>query len=450
MQVDAAGTATMIDLTGLEQGQNLRIGTIQLDAQVGSNLTLVISSSTNVLRKTGTSTIDAFTPPAGSTTGKFFFIKHTAGGGTTTTINHDAGSNGIICPGSAPFVIGAGGGGLDLHQALIMWNSDVSRWTLFPRGHTRSENIGWEGTYVFGKDTFFVGTQHNSGSTRNAATVTNLTDTFTAGTMHNSGTFRGVRGELSQNLGVQGTTNLVGRLFVSGTQVNGVDSFQTGTAHMSGALIVNNANGITGSMTRTPNGSSYIVPGSGITVTSGSGANGQITISSPLAASSEQLVQCILANTASSNSSTQLSFGQYNIPANSLVPSSTFRCTGYAIHTHAGGLTTPDLNVDFYYGGNLVESLFIDLPTTNQTTAIKVEGLFTCRTIGGSGTGMFAMMVSAPGANTLINAITGSTSTSTDTINTTTNSFLEMKIRMTTTGASNTLTVTHGFTEKLF
>ena len=235
MQIDAGGTATMVDLTGLEQGENIRFETIQIDSQTGSNLTLHLSSSTNVLRKTGTSTIDRISPASGSINGKFFFIKHTSGGGGTTTINHNAGTDGILCPGSMPFVIGAGAGGLEVYQALFIWNNDAKMWSLFPRGHGRSENITWDGIHTFDIDTFFVGTQHNSGSVRNGETVTNLSDTFTAGTLHNSGTFRGVKAEYSQNVGIAGSTN-VQRLFVSGTQTSGADSFQTGTQHNSGSV----------------------------------------------------------------------------------------------------------------------------------------------------------------------------------------------------------------------
>jgi hypothetical protein len=88
-----------------------------------------------------------------------------------------------------------------------------------------------------------------SGS-RFTGTLSAASDFFAAGTLHNSGTFVGTKGELSQNLGVQGSTVLASTLRVSGSATFAGDTFTSATQHVSGAMqlaqISNAGNGPSG------------------------------------------------------------------------------------------------------------------------------------------------------------------------------------------------------------
>lgn len=154
----------------------------------------------------------------------------------------------------------------------------------------------------------------------------------------------------------------------------------------------------------------------------------------------------ITANSAATAATTNLTCCSFTIPANSSRIGTTYRFTGWWVFAHTAA-ATPTLTAELLVNGAVVSACIITPTATALTHTGKLEAILTVRTIGASGTMMIQMQnvssVWAVGSNG------GSNDTATDAIDTTVNRTAELRIRMTTAVASNTLTVTNGYVERL-
>lgn len=157
-------------------------------------------------------------------------------------------------------------------------------------------------------------------------------------------------------------------------------------------------------------------------------------------------VTSITANAAATNATTNLSFGTFTIPANTLQVGSVWVFTGYFTFLHTAA-ATPTLTLELLVNGVVVDSAVMTPQSTAATYAGTAHGYITCRTTGASGT--IQANCRLDGNAVLGTGNDGSTSTATDTVDTTVSRSVEMRIRMTTAVASNTLTVLHGYIQRV-
>lgn len=162
----------------------------------------------------------------------------------------------------------------------------------------------------------------------------------------------------------------------------------------------------------------------------------------------ESGVFALTSNAAATNATTNLSVCSSTIPANSLRVGSVYRMRGYFVFVHTAA-STPTITIEVLINAAVVETLIVTPIATAATYRGRIEALMTCRTTGSGGTVMVTIeSISTAGSNAS-NQMAGTTGTATDAINTTVSRSLELRMRMTTAVASNTLTVIQGLMEKV-
>jgi hypothetical protein len=128
-QIDA-GTGVPVDLTGLEQGENIRMGSSQTVSTGGSAVDVVLADDTNILTSNVTQTIRSI---SGGSSGRILWFRHVGGGGTLTTFEHEAAAatagDRIRLPLTAPsFTFGNDSVGPE--WGCLKYNSSAGRWCL--------------------------------------------------------------------------------------------------------------------------------------------------------------------------------------------------------------------------------------------------------------------------------------------------------------------------------
>jgi hypothetical protein len=159
-------------------------------------------------------------------------------------------------------------------------------------------------------------------------------------------------------------------------------------------------------------------------------------------------LQAITANVVTTNSTANLSGGSFTIPANTLRVGSLYRVTLWFLYDHSAA-ATPTLTTELLVGGAVVESAVMVPVSVAFNWNGKVEAIFCCRTIGAAGTQKSDLIFTSSSASDYQNALSGSRNTATTAIDTTAAQTLQLRIRMTTAVAANTLTVLQGYTERL-
>lgn len=126
-----------------------------------------------------------------------------------------------------------------------------------------------------------------------------------------------------------------------------------------------------------------------------------------------------------------------------------WKLTGLGTFLHTAA-TTPTLTLELAVAGVAVVAAVATPVAVAGTFSFKVEAYFTVRAIGVSGSIMGAIQLQSQGL-TLSNAAGGAnlTDTTADTIDLTSNKVVSLRVRMTTAVASNTLTVSQGWPERL-
>lgn len=160
-------------------------------------------------------------------------------------------------------------------------------------------------------------------------------------------------------------------------------------------------------------------------------------------------VTAVTANAAATNATTNLSFGTFTVPANTFQVGSVWEFYGYAVFLHTAA-ATPTLTLEILVNGSVVDSAVMTPLSTAGTWAVEAYGILTIRTTGAGGTLQAnCRMSSGISLSTGTASNSGSNSTATDAVDTTQSRSIEMRIRMTTAVASNTLTVTQGYVRKV-
>lgn len=159
-------------------------------------------------------------------------------------------------------------------------------------------------------------------------------------------------------------------------------------------------------------------------------------------------VQAITANTAATNATTNLSGGSFAIPAGSSRVGTLYRNTLAFLYTHTAA-TTPTLTAELLIAGAVAQTVVFTPLAFAATFYGEVVAITTIRSLGAGGTCMVSAQFKCGIANSLGDALAGAGTVATTAIDTTASQTIELRIRMTTAVASNTLTVIQGFTERL-
>lgn len=155
------------------------------------------------------------------------------------------------------------------------------------------------------------------------------------------------------------------------------------------------------------------------------------------------------ANSAASDATTNLSCCTFTHSAGTLRVGSTFLYTGWYVFTHAAA-NVPTLTAELLINGAVVSACILTPQTLAATFTGIVQAIFTVRSIGAAGTVMIQMLNWGPAQVQASTVSGGSNDTATDAIDTTVNRSSELRIRMTTNPAgADTLTVTHGYVQRL-
>jgi hypothetical protein len=160
---------------------------------------------------------------------------------------------------------------------------------------------------------------------------------------------------------------------------------------------------------------------------------------------------CVSVNTTTPSASaatTNLSCGgSFNVPADSARVGTLYRLHGQYVYAHAAA-TTPTLTFEVLIAGGVVESVVL----TPVAVATTYTGWFTAliryQGIGAGGSAMVTWTQNND-YESGVDQLTSSPNTILDSVNTTAIHAIELRVRMTTGVASNTLTVTQGFIERL-
>ncbi len=157
----------------------------------------------------------------------------------------------------------------------------------------------------------------------------------------------------------------------------------------------------------------------------------------------------LLANQAATNATTNLVGATWNAPANAMKVGQVWRGTLWFTFLHTAA-ATPLLTAELAVGGATVLQQSITPVSTAGTFHGKLECVFTVRSSGAAGSVMAAMALRAQGLM-LANAGANPSvvDTTADAVDTTIARLIELRMRMQTAVASNTLTISQGYFERV-
>ena len=157
----------------------------------------------------------------------------------------------------------------------------------------------------------------------------------------------------------------------------------------------------------------------------------------------------LLTNQAAAAATTNLVGATLNAPANFLKAGQVwaFRAPFTYLHTAAA---TPTLTLELAVAGTAIVAAVATPVATAATFHGILEGFMTVRAVGVSGSVMGAVFIRSHGL-TLAGAAADvvQVDTTADAIDTTVARLIELRARMTTAVASNTLTISQGWCERL-
>lgn len=161
-----------------------------------------------------------------------------------------------------------------------------------------------------------------------------------------------------------------------------------------------------------------------------------------------EIVSVNTANAAVTNATTNLSCSSYTIPANLPDIGSLYRFNGYFTYNHAAA-ATPTLTAELVAGGAVIASTVMTPISAAINRAGTLVAHLTFQSVGAAGAAMGSVIFMTGAGNTLADGLAGDVATTTDAVATTGALAVELRIRMTTAVAANTLTVVQGFVERL-
>ena len=156
----------------------------------------------------------------------------------------------------------------------------------------------------------------------------------------------------------------------------------------------------------------------------------------------------LVANVSASGALTNLVCAAFTAGP-TLTVGQVYKFTGLFKYLHTAA-ATPTLTLELSVEGTAIVAAVATPVSTATTFSGKVEAYMTVRAVGASGSVMGAVQLEATGL-TLANAEGGTTlvDTTPDTIDLTTTKLFELRARMTTAVASNTLTFSQGWVERV-
>lgn len=157
----------------------------------------------------------------------------------------------------------------------------------------------------------------------------------------------------------------------------------------------------------------------------------------------------LVANQAATNATTNLVGASLSAPANFFRVGQVWRATAWWTYLHTAA-ATPTLTCELAVAGSAVLALVVTPVATAATYHGKTEAVFTVRSLGAAGSLCGALRCYSRGLS-IANADGGhaQVDTSTDALDTTIARLLELRMRMTTAVASNTLTLSQGYFERV-
>jgi hypothetical protein len=161
---------------------------------------------------------------------------------------------------------------------------------------------------------------------------------------------------------------------------------------------------------------------------------------------------CVSVNTTTptaTNAATNLSCGgSFTVPADTWRAGTLYRFTGYGVFVHTAA-ATPTITIELLINGAVVTGTVLTPIATAATYTLDIVGYIRCQTVGAGGTVVVAVSTNNTLTAVIAEQVGGTTGTGTTAIDTTVDRTIEMRCRMTTAVASNTLTVVQGFVERL-
>lgn len=153
----------------------------------------------------------------------------------------------------------------------------------------------------------------------------------------------------------------------------------------------------------------------------------------------------LLVNQTATNATTNLVGATYNAPAGALQIGHVYKALslGQFVHTAAA---TPTITVEVAVAGVALRTFVVTPPSVAATFQLAIEAWFTVRTLGASGTiivGGRALFLPPSGVQAPFGA--ADLATGPAIVNTTIARLFELRARMTTAVASNTLTLAQGY-----
>lgn len=152
----------------------------------------------------------------------------------------------------------------------------------------------------------------------------------------------------------------------------------------------------------------------------------------------------ITANATATAATTNLVVCSDTIPAGSAVVQEVFTLEGWYRFVHTAA-STPTLALELLINGAVICSCTVTPPSTANTYTGKVQAAFTVRAIGPAGSVSAAVMLDGS-ATTAAHQFGGSNvDDAVDAVNFDLDRSVQLRMRMSTVVASNTLTVTQGY-----
>lgn len=163
------------------------------------------------------------------------------------------------------------------------------------------------------------------------------------------------------------------------------------------------------------------------------------------------VVHVLSASSGVTNSTSNVSFGVYTIPANDPIAEDVYRCTGHCTwdRTPALAAVGPSLICELLLGGSVVATSTmvngLSGDDGNARIGFNITGYLTFKTVGASGTvdAYIGSYHNYGFGKSEISTVADDAADSTGTLD------LEMRVRLSNTAATNTLTARQGFYELL-
>jgi hypothetical protein len=431
----AVGSAAPTPLTGAQVGEIVVFDTNEtINAGIGLVSNLVIGAATNTIRFSNggnQAIVQSIVAPARP--GGLYFATMSTGGGDEVVfldeVTTETAANRIRTPGGVPYRLANGS-----HMMFAYLNiGTIDRWVILGPPSALYQRVDQSVSGSGPHDLTL-----NPGVNRVTFTGTNVVvNSVTGGT--DTGrliqvyfTGSGVHSVINQGLGVGNEANI----------------FNPGeaTAYYGprGGFMLQ-ANGTAGWRAHCLSGEQL----GGSTGTAGQVLTSAGSSAPPTWANTTGVVLALVDTAPSLTASfSNLSCGSYLIPGNTAQLGTTYRLTSIIQFTHTAA-ATPTITVELVIAGNVMQSVVMVPLSTAGTYDGKIEAVFRFSAVGASASGIATISISNDFGSVLSSWNGGNGSAFIVGLNTTIGVSIELRTRMTTGVASNTLQLLQAYVERL-